>query len=129
MYAVIRCGGRQERVHPGDRVKVEKLALEPGSQVTISEVLMVAGEGEPRLGEPLVPEARVKATVEGHGLRKKVIAFKYRRRKGFHKKRGHRQQFTTLRIDKIWIGPEPAEPAPVEPAAVPAPEAAANKEE
>jgi large subunit ribosomal protein L21 len=118
MYAVIKSGGRQHRVAPGDRIQVEKLSAEAGSILTINEVLAVGGEGEAKIGTPTVADAGVKATVMGHGRGKKVIAFKYKRRKGFHKKIGHRQEFTTLRIDKVWVGVEPADPAPAtEPAA------------
>jgi len=129
MYAVIKSGGRQHKVAPGDRIQVEKLAAEAGATLTFSEVLMIGGEGAAQVGSPTVAEAGVKATVMGHGRGKKVIAFKYKRRKGFHKKIGHRQEFTTLRIDKVWVGVEPADPAPApEPAPAAAPEAAKTEE-
>jgi len=109
MYAVIKNGGHQYRVEPGERVKIAKLEATVGERVTFDQVLMVGGDGETVVGTPLVEDARVKATVEEQGKDKKIIVYKFKRRKGYHKKQGHRQDFTAVRIDKVWVGQEPAD--------------------
>jgi large subunit ribosomal protein L21 len=101
MHAVIKTGGKQYRVAPGDTVKVETLAAEVGQQVTLSEVLAVNDGTEVKVGSPFVAGAAVVATVVGHGRHDKVTIFKMRRRKHFQKHQGHRQNFTELRIDSI----------------------------
>ena len=101
MYAVIKTGGKQYRVVAGEKLKVERLAAEPGAEVVIDKVLAV-GEGESlKVGKPLVPGASVKATVVGHGLGDKVRIFKLRRRKHYKKSQGHRQPYTELQITGI----------------------------
>ncbi len=100
MYAVIKTGGKQYRVAPGDTLKVESLAADIGQQVQISEVLAVVDGGTLKTGTPL-PGAAVTATVLGHGRHDKVTIFKMQRRKHFQKHAGHRQNFTELRIDSI----------------------------
>jgi large subunit ribosomal protein L21 len=101
MYAVVKTGGKQYRVAAGEKLKVEKLAAEVGSEVVLDQVLMV-GEGDNvKLGSPLVPGATVKATVVAHGLGDKVKIFKLRRRKHYQKHQGHRQSFTELQITGI----------------------------
>lgn len=101
MYAVIKTGGKQYRVTEGEVLNVEKLTGEVGSQVELAEVLAV-GEGEGiRIGTPTVAGARVVAEIVEHGKDKKVIIFKKKRRKGYTKKQGHRQLFTSLRIKEI----------------------------
>ncbi|MBI5587619.1 MAG: 50S ribosomal protein L21 [Deltaproteobacteria bacterium] len=101
MYAVIKTGGKQYRVTEGEVLNVEKLNGEVGSQVELAEVLAV-GEGEGiRIGTPLVSGASVVAEIVEHGKDKKVIIFKKKRRKGYTKKQGHRQLFTSLRIKEI----------------------------
>ena len=101
MYAVIKTGGKQYKVSPGEKLKVEQLPTEVGAEVVLDQVLMV-GEGESvRLGQPTVAGATVKATVVSHGRGDKVTIFKMRRRKHFQKHGGHRQNFTELRIDSI----------------------------
>jgi large subunit ribosomal protein L21 len=101
MYAVVKTGGKQYRVAAGEKLKVEKLAAEVGSEVVLDQVLMV-GEGENvRLGAPLVAGAAVKATVVAHGLGDKVKIFKLRRRKHYQKHQGHRQRYTELQITGI----------------------------
>lgn len=99
MYAVIESGSKQYRVAEGDVIEVEKLPAEIGDKVDIERVLMVGGEKEVEVGTPTIDGARVTATVEGHGRGKKVIVYKHK--KNYHKKQGHRQDFTRLRIDKI----------------------------
>ena len=101
MYAVIRTGGKQYKVSPGEKLKVEQLPTEVGAEVVLDQVLMV-GEGESvRLGQPTVAGATVKATVVSHGRGDKVTIFKMRRRKHYQKHQGHRQNYTELKIDSI----------------------------
>ncbi|MGB2818837.1 MAG: 50S ribosomal protein L21 [Burkholderiaceae bacterium] len=101
MHAVIKTGGKQYRVAPGETVKVETLPAEVGQQITLSEVLAVNNGTEVRVGSPFVAGAAVVATVVRHGRHDKVTIFKMRRRKHFQKHQGHRQNFTELRIDSI----------------------------
>jgi large subunit ribosomal protein L21 len=101
MYAVIKTGGKQYRVAANDTLIVEKLAGDAGATVEFTEVLMVGGEGEPKVGKPLIDGAKVTAEVVEQGRAKKVIAFKKRRRKNSRRKRGHRQEQTTVRIKEI----------------------------
>ena len=101
MYAVIKTGGKQYRVAPQDIIEIEKLTGELGTQVEFAEVLMVGGEGEPRFGAPTVDGARVTAEVVRQGRGEKVIIFKKRRRHTFRRKKGHRQELTTVRITGI----------------------------
>jgi len=101
MYAVIKSGGKQYRVAPGDKVKVETLVAEVGQQLTLSDVLAVSDGQSVRVGTPLVAGAAVTATVVAHGRHPKITIFKMKRRKHFTKNGGHRQNFTELRIDGI----------------------------
>ena len=104
MYAVVKTGGKQYRITPGEKVKVEQIAADVGAEVVLDQVLMV-GEGESvRLGQPIVAGATVKATVVSHGRGDKVEIFKMRRRKHYQKTQGHRQNFTEVRIDDIVQG-------------------------
>ncbi|OAQ20465.1 50S ribosomal protein L21 [Thermosulfurimonas dismutans] len=103
MFAVIKTGGKQYKVAPGDTIRVEKLPGEPGETVEIPEVLLVAGEGEPQVGTPVVSGAKVKATILEQGRSKKIIVFKKKRRKNYKRKKGHRQYYTVLRIDEIVV--------------------------
>lgn len=101
MFAVIKTGGKQYRVTEGEVVNVEKLEGEVGANVEISEVLSV-GEGEGlKVGTPLVAGAKVTAEIVEQGKGKKLIVFKKKRRKGFAKKQGHRQLFTSIKIQAI----------------------------
>jgi large subunit ribosomal protein L21 len=101
MYAVIRTGGKQARVAPGDSIRVEKLEGTVGDPVELSEVLLVGDEGEPRIGTPLVEGAKVVGTITAQGRGPKLIVFKMKRRKGYRRKRGHRQAYTEVRVEKI----------------------------
>ena len=103
MYAVIKTGGKQYRVSSGEKVKVEQLAAEVGSQITIDTVLMVADGDKISIGRPLVKGAKVKATVVDQGRGEKVRVFKMRRRKQSKKEQGHRQNFTEIQVDKISV--------------------------
>jgi large subunit ribosomal protein L21 len=101
MYAVIRTGGKQARVAPGDSIRVEKLDGTVGDAVELSEVLLVGDEGEPRIGTPLVEGAKVVGTITAQDRAAKITVFKMKRRKGYRRKRGHRQAYTEVRVDKI----------------------------
>lgn len=101
MYAVIKTGGKQYRVSPGDSVEVEKLPHEVGEQVELDQVLLVASGSDTKIGQPLVEGAKVKATVTRQAKGRKVVVFKFRPSKRYRRKRGHRQHYTRLRIDEI----------------------------
>ena len=100
MYAIIATGGKQYKVSEGDVIRVEKLGAEAGTAYTFDQVLFVGGE-EAKVGNPTVAGASVEATVVGEGKGKKVIVYKYKRKSGYHKKQGHRQAFTQVKIEKI----------------------------
>jgi large subunit ribosomal protein L21 len=101
MYAVIRTGGKQYKVAPGEKLKVEQIAADVGAEIVLDQVLMV-GDGEAvRLGQPMLAGATVKATVLAHGRGEKLQIFKMRRRKNYRRHQGHRQGFTELKIDGI----------------------------
>ena len=101
MYAVVNVAGTQARVQEGDRIRVPRLSAEQGAQVQIPDVLLVSDEGRTSIGSPTVAGASVEARVASHGLGDKVIIFKMKRRKNYRRKRGHRQPFTELEIQKI----------------------------
>ncbi|GAB5550277.1 MAG: 50S ribosomal protein L21 [Sandaracinaceae bacterium] len=100
MYAVIKTGGKQYRVSEGDRIRVEKLAGDVGTELTFDEVLMLGGD-KVSVGAPLVSGASVKAKIVAQDRAKKVIVFKYKRRKNYRKKYGHRQPFTEIEITGV----------------------------
>ncbi|MFH1035667.1 MAG: 50S ribosomal protein L21 [Pseudomonadota bacterium] len=100
MYAVIASGGKQYKVEPGQVLRLEKLAGQAGDKIDLLPVLMVGGQGEPKVGRPYL-EGQVKAEIVEQGLARKVLVFKKKRRKGYRVKRGHRQPFTAVRIDDI----------------------------
>ncbi len=99
MYAIIATGGKQYKVSEGDVIKVEKLEVEPGNTVSFDQVIAVS-DGTLKVGED-VAKATVTATVMEQGRGKKVIVYKYKRKTGYHKKNGHRQPYTQVKIDKI----------------------------
>ncbi|OGV73728.1 MAG: 50S ribosomal protein L21 [Methylophilales bacterium RIFCSPHIGHO2_02_FULL_57_10] len=101
MYAVIKTGGKQYRVVPGEKLKVEKLAGDVGSDIVLDQVLMVADGDKVSVGAPMVKGASVKATVISHGRHDKVMIFKMRRRKHYRKTQGHRQDYTEIQIQNI----------------------------
>ncbi len=101
MYAVIRSGGKQMRVIPGQRVRVEKLEGAVGDTVELDEVLLVGGEGDARIGQPLVDGAKAVGTITAQARGEKLIIFKMKRRKGYRRKAGHRQAFTEILVDRI----------------------------
>ena len=101
MYAVVKTGGKQYKVAPGENLKVEQIPADVGAEVILDQVLLV-GEGEAvRLGQPTVAGATVKATVIAHGRGEKIRIFKMRRREHYQKHQGHRQNYTELRIESI----------------------------
>jgi large subunit ribosomal protein L21 len=100
MYAVIKTGGKQYKVSEGDIITIEKLESEAGDKVKFEEVLAV-NDGELKVGDPTVNGASVEASVVRNGRGKKIIVYKYKRKSGYHKKNGHRQSFTQVRIEKI----------------------------
>lgn len=100
MYAIIKTGGKQLRVEEGQEIYVEKLEGEAGDTVTFDEVLFVGGE-DAKVGAPLVDGATVEATIEKQGRQRKVVTYRYLRRKDFHRKQGHRQPYTKLTVNKI----------------------------
>jgi large subunit ribosomal protein L21 len=103
MFAVIKSGGKQYRVTPGQTIRLEKMAGEVGSKVKLSEVLLVDNDGNISVGAPLVANASVEATVVEHDRSKKILVFKKKRKKQYRRTRGHRQDFTAVRIEKITV--------------------------
>ena len=101
MYAVIETGGKQYRVQEGDVISVEKLSAEAGDKVTLDKVLLLNDDKAVKIGAPYVEGAKVEATVVGNGKGDKVIIFKYKAKKDYRKKQGHRQPYTMLTIDAI----------------------------
>jgi large subunit ribosomal protein L21 len=101
MYAVIKTGGKQYRVSPGDRLRVEKLPGEAKSTITFDQVLMVGGDAAIRVGKPSVEGVKVTAEIVKQDRAKKIIVFKMKRRKNYRRKNGHRQPFTELHITGI----------------------------
>jgi len=103
MYAVIETGGKQYKVSEGDVIMVEKLDVETGMAYDFDRILMASADGGLKFGKPYVEGAAVTASALGDGKAKKVIVYKFKSKKGFHKKKGHRQPFTKLKIDKITV--------------------------
>ena len=100
MYAIIATGGKQYKVEEGDIIRVEKLDVKEGEEITFDQVLFV-GDKEIKIGDPTVNGASVKATVMTEGKEKKVIVYRYKPKTGYHKKNGHRQPYTQVKIDSI----------------------------
>ncbi len=100
MYAVIATGGKQYKVSEGDVIRVEKLGVEAGETYTFNQVLLVSGD-EMKIGAPFVENATVEVDVIDNIKSKKVIVYKFKRKTGYHKKKGHRQQLTAVKITKI----------------------------
>jgi large subunit ribosomal protein L21 len=102
MFAVIKTGGKQYKVSPGDKIKIEKLDVPEGKEIAFDQVLLtVDDKGKTKIGTPLVKGAQVKAKVLRHGKGKKIVVFKYKAKKRYKKKMGHRQPFTEVEILKI----------------------------
>ncbi|HET6872066.1 MAG TPA: 50S ribosomal protein L21 [Sporolactobacillaceae bacterium] len=100
MYAIIETGGKQLKVEEGQTIYIEKLQAEPGESVTFDKVLFVGGD-QVKVGQPLVEGATVTAKVEDHGRGKKIVVFKFKAKKNYRRKQGHRQPFTKVTIEKI----------------------------
>ena len=101
MYAIIETGGKQYKVAPGDVIRVEKLSSEVDSEITLDKILLVENDGELKVGSPVVDGAKVTAKVLSHGRGKKILVFKYKPKKNYRRRQGHRQPYTELRIEKI----------------------------
>ena len=101
MYAIIKTGGKQYKVNEGLTLRVEKLEGEAGAQLKLEEVLMIGGEGAPKIGAPRVTGVHVAAEIMRQARDKKILVYKKKRRKGYEKKVGHRQPYTELKITKI----------------------------
>lgn len=101
MYAVIKTGGKQYKVNEGSVLKVEKLEAQPGDRIKLDQVLMIGDDAGVKIGDPLVANATVTVEVLEQGRDKKIIVYKYKKRKNYHKKQGHRQPFTKIKVEKI----------------------------
>ncbi len=101
MVAIIKTGGKQYTVTENDVIKIEKLNNDVGDKVSFDEVLLVSNDGDIKVGKPFVEGAKVNAVVEEQGKGDKVIIFKFKRKKDYRKKRGHRQPYTKVRIESI----------------------------
>ena len=104
MHAVIESGGKQYRVEPGSRIRVERLEAEEGDRIEFDRVLLVGDGDEAVVGTPGVSGGKVSATVLGHGRARKINVIKFKRRKGYLRRRGHRQAYTELRITDVETG-------------------------
>jgi large subunit ribosomal protein L21 len=119
MYVIVETGGKQYRLQQGETVRVERLDGEAGGQVTLASVLAASTDQGLQVGRPTLADATVTATIVRQGRGPKIHIYKYKRRKGYHKKIGHRQDFTELRIDRIalpGVSEPPAQAAATEPA-------------
>jgi large subunit ribosomal protein L21 len=103
MYAVLETGSKQYRVSAGDKLEIERLSIEPGQPVTFERVLLVSNDGKVSVGSPTVSNASVVGDVVEHIRGEKKIAFKMKRRKGYHKTIGHRQELTVVQIKEIKL--------------------------
>jgi len=101
MYAVIKTGGKQYRVAPGENIKIEQVQADVGATIVLDQVLMVADGEAVKVGTPMLAGAKVSATVVAHGRGPKIRIFKMRRRKHYQKTQGHRQNYTEIRVDAI----------------------------
>jgi large subunit ribosomal protein L21 len=104
MYAVVDSGGKQYRIKEGDTIRVEKLAGEVGAPVTFDKVLLFSDGENMSIGKPVLDHVAVQGHIVEQGKAKKIIVFKYKRRKRYRRKQGHRQQYTAVRIDRIQNG-------------------------
>jgi large subunit ribosomal protein L21 len=101
MYAVIQTGGKQYRVSPGLNIQIEKLPGNVGDTITFDQVLIAADGDKVQIGKPLLENVKVVGQLKRHGKNRKVIIFKFKRRKNFRRKRGHRQEFSLVQIENI----------------------------
>lgn len=103
MYAVVQTGGKQYKVAEGEKLLVEKLEGKIGAAVSLDQVLAIGGEGDLKVGTPLLTNAKVEAQIAEQVLGDKIVVLKKKRRKGYRKKQGHRQHYTVLKIEKIIL--------------------------
>ena len=103
MYAVIKSGGKQYRVSEGDTIRIEKLPGDVGEPVSFDDILMVSDDDKVLIGQPTLSNVTVSGHIVEQNRSKKIIVFKYKRRKGYRKKQGHRQAYTALKIDSIKV--------------------------
>jgi len=103
MYAVVSTGGKQYRIQEGDILRVEKILGEVGTPITFENVLLYSDGEKMSIGQPVLENISVNGHIVEQGKAKKIIVFKYKRRKRFRRKQGHRQQFTAVKIDKIEV--------------------------
>ena len=103
VYAIIHTGGKQYKVSVGDRIRVEKIEGKTGDVVELKEVLLYSEGEEVLTGKPLLPNVKIVGEIQGQQRAKKIIVFKMKRRKGYAKRKGHRQSFTTLKIKEIHM--------------------------
>jgi large subunit ribosomal protein L21 len=101
MYAVINDRGKQYTVKTGDRLRIDRLEIDPGAEITFERVLLLGGDAGIRVGQPAVEGATVRGTVLGEHKDKKIIVFKKKRRKKYRRKQGHRQRYTDVRVESI----------------------------
>ncbi len=101
MYAVVRTGGKQVRMTPGEAVRVEKLPGSVGDDIELDDVLLLSGDSGLKIGTPVVEGARVVGKITAQGRGPKIIVFKMKRRKGYRRKQGHRQDYTEILVDRI----------------------------
>lgn len=104
MYAIVESGGRQYRAEEGHTISVEKLPYEVGDQIEIKDVLLLADGEKVKVGKPNVKGAKVKATVVEQYRGEKILVFRYRSKQGFRRRKGHRQDYTRLRVDEVIAG-------------------------
>lgn len=104
MYAIFRTAGKQFRAEPGRTLRIPSLKAEPGSKLTFNQVLLGSNGDVVKAGTPLVAGAKVTAEVVRHGRDKKIVVFKFKRRKNYARKQGHRQGFTEVRIESVELG-------------------------
>lgn len=104
MYAIIRDRGMQYRVEKGQKLNIALLDAEPGSQIELAEVLLIGGTATPQVGNPLVAGARVRAQVLDTVKGEKIVVFRYRNKKRFRRRTGHRQRYTRIEIEDILVG-------------------------
>jgi large subunit ribosomal protein L21 len=101
MYAIVKTGGKQYKIHEGDIIRVEKIEGNIGNPVSLDQVLLFSDGENTSIGRPVLDNVAVKGHIVEQGKEKKIIVFKYKRRKRYRRKQGHRQQFTAIKIDQI----------------------------
>jgi large subunit ribosomal protein L21 len=104
VYAVVETGGRQYRMSAGGNVRINRLEAEPGEQVEFENILLIGGNEETKIGQPFVPGAKVKATVVDQGREKKIIVLKFKPKRRYRRKAGHRQHYTQVFVNEILAG-------------------------